>query len=138
MLYGGDYLRINVNPLINEKLVLTYNEGFFRRKKLILRVIGRVDDMVNAYNRAQKQLQDAENMVRKDATELNQQKYGEAVLALFNVCFGAEGTEKIVDFFEGRYIEMLAELYPFIEEKILPKLNNPYKEAVERAKRMRK
>ena len=130
-------MKIRVDPLINEKLTLVYREGLFRRKKLVIRVIGRVDDMVDAYNRAQKQLQDAENMVHKDASELNQKKYGDAVLALFRVCFGNEGTEKIVAFFEGRYIEMLAELYPFIEQKILPKLNNPYKEAVLRAKRMK-
>lgn len=131
-------MKINVDPLINEKLVLVYREGFFRRKRLMIRVIGRVDDMVEAYNRAQKQLMDAENMVHKDAAELNQKRYGDAVLALFHVCFGVEGTEKIVEFFEGRYIEMLAELYPFIEQKILPKLQNPYKEAVLRAKRMQK
>ena len=131
-------MRINVSPLINEKLTLKYKTGLFSGKKLTIRVIGRVDDMVAAYDKAQKMLQNAEDLVKKDASELNTQRYGNAVMALFTVCFGEEGAQKIVEFFEGRYIEMLAEVYPFIQEKILPKLNNPYKEAIERAKRMKK
>ncbi len=50
--------------------------------------------------------------------------YGEAVLALLSVIFGEDGCKKIVEFYGGRgaWSEMLVDLFPFINNEVLPKV----------------
>lgn len=48
---------------------------------------------------------------------------GNATIALFDVIFGEEGRKKIVDFYEDAYTEMLVDVFPFIADVVLPKVN---------------
>ena len=50
------------------------------------------------------------------------QAYGEAVTALFDLIFGEENAEKIIKFYENRFIEMSMEVFPFIIDVIRPAL----------------
>ena len=47
-------------------------------------------------------------------------EYGNTLLELFRVIFGAENTLAIADFFGDNYIEMMMQLFPFIDERIVP------------------
>ena len=47
---------------------------------------------------------------------------GTAVVDLLEAVFGTEDTEKIIQFYEGRYIEMSQEVIPFITQCVIPKL----------------
>ena len=47
-------------------------------------------------------------------------EYGKTVLAYFELFFGADQTEKIVSFYNGRYSEMLADITPFLQDVIVP------------------
>ena len=49
-------------------------------------------------------------------------KYGEAITNLMVVVFGVDNTEKIVNFYENRYMELTLEVFPFIIEVIGPKM----------------
>ena len=44
------------------------------------------------------------------------------VPAFFAVIFGEETAGKIVEFYEGRWTEMLLDLFPFINNEIMPKI----------------
>lgn len=58
---------------------------------------------------------------------------GMAVVDLFEAVFGEADTKTIIEFYEGRYIEMSQEVIPFITQCVLPKLTemrNDHKKAV--------
>lgn len=56
--------------------------------------------------------------------------YGKAVLAFFEVIFGEIGKNKLVNFYDGNYTEMLLDIFPFINDVVMPKV----KEASEQRK----
>ena len=73
---------------------------------------------------------DADDMVAK----LNR-KYtalvetlGRAVVDMLEAVFGAEDAKVIVDFYEGRYLEMCKEVLPFITQCVIPRCNEIKKE----------
>ena len=47
-------------------------------------------------------------------------KLGQTVIDFFEIIFGEEDTKAILEFYEGKYIEMALEVMPFIQGKILP------------------
>ena len=50
------------------------------------------------------------------------EKLGRAVADLLEAVFGTEDAEKIIQFYEGRYIEMSQEVIPFITQCVIPKI----------------
>ena len=112
---------IKSQPMIRERVV--FRDG---RRKLVVRLNLYVDDLIESYDRAQAKLEYAEKMFKKDASELHAREYGEAAVALVQAVFGAEPAAAIFTFYNGRHIQMLADVYPFIQKKILPKLRNPF------------
>lgn len=75
----------------------------------------------------------AENMA--NAGE-NLEKYGAAVVGLLQVVFGDKNTEKILQFYEGNYIEMFTEIYPFLTTVVVPKMNETSRRKAEQVKAM--
>ena len=62
---------------------------------------------------------------------------GQTVIYLFNVSFGEANTQKILDFYEGNYDEMLLKVYPFLLSVYLPALkDNAKAESQAYAKRL--
>lgn len=62
---------------------------------------------------------------------------GQSVIYMFNVAFGESNTQKILDFYEGNYDEMLLKVYPFFMQVYLPALKDSAKdEGREYAKRL--
>lgn len=53
---------------------------------------------------------------------------GETIIYMFTVLFGEENTQKIVDFFEGNYDEMMTAVMPFITKEVIPTLKAVAKE----------
>lgn len=48
---------------------------------------------------------------------------GNSVIHLFQAVFGDEDAEKIIQFYEGNYVEMCQEITPFITHVVIPKCN---------------
>lgn len=48
--------------------------------------------------------------------------YGNAIVAVFRVIFGDEGTERILKFYEKNYTEMLLDIFPFLNDVIMPQI----------------
>ena len=91
-----------------------------------------VDNMIKAYTNAQYKIAQA-SINAKQATEDKdvskaEEAMGNAVLGLFEVVFGAEQTQKIVDFYDNKALEMLGDIAPFISDVIAPR----FKEAQDR------
>lgn len=124
---------IKKTNMINEKLII--KDGTFKRLKINVKM--HVDDVLSDYNSAQAKLKIAEEKIRKNPTEFSQKEYGEAVINIFNVVFGEKDTQRILKFYENRYAEMLIDIFPFVQDKILPNLQK-YVDVVENAKKNRK
>lgn len=65
-------------------------------------------------------------------------EYGKTVLAYFELFFGADQTEKIVSFYNGRYSEMLTDITPFLQDVIVPAIIRAQDETKEKYKAMAK
>ena len=84
-----------------------------------------VDKIGPKINKAYELLGMAQLELEKNATsQAAVDAFGEAVLCLFAVIFGESGCEKIVDFYGSRraWSEMLIDLFPFINDEIIPKV----------------
>lgn len=93
-----------------------------------------VDTAISNYWRMYEKLYMAQETLKKDPSEVNQQEFGNAFLALLSFLFGDESAAQIVAFYDGRYSELLLDLYPYLENEIYPKLKRA---SAERAKRLR-
>lgn len=79
-------------------------------------IANRVSKAYETLGMAQLALQEAPN----DGAAM--EAYGNAVISVFNVIFGEENTLKIVEFYENNWTEMLLDLFPFINNEIMPKI----------------
>lgn len=52
------------------------------------------------------------------------EKIGNAVTDILEAVFGQEDAETIIDFYQGRYIEMCKEVIPFVTDVVVPQVRN--------------
>lgn len=105
---------------IKEKLQLCHADGTVAET---IAVDLNVDEVANRVNKAYEMLAMAQNKLQKNTnSEQLLEAYGNAVIAVFNVIFGADGASKIIAFYEGKHTEMLLDLFPFINNEIMPKI----------------
>lgn len=114
---------IKSNPMIRHTVV--FRNG---KKRMKIKLNLYVDDILFAYHKAQQRLEMAEKAFSENSLEADATEYGEAAVALMQAVFGEECAAAIIKFYEGRYIHMLAEVYPVIQQKILPQLQDPFKQ----------
>ena len=71
-----------------------------------------------------------ENLLKnkKPITEELIQFLGDTIIYMFNVAFGEANTQKILDFYEGNYDEMLLKVYPFFVSEFIPALKQSARE----------
>lgn len=88
------------------------------------------DAVCTAFRKKQTEVIDAERRLketRKNGVETDlecaYEAYGNAVIAIFELIFGEDGTKKLLEFFEDNYIEMGIQVVPFINAVIVPKIN---------------
>lgn len=118
--------KIQRKQTIKDELVICGRTG---EEELVLQVNLRVDDVIAQYNRLRCLLGEAQMELQKDPNdEVCLAKYGYTVLALFEVVFGSEGAQKLVDYYENRYTEMLEDVAPFIVDRIQPQMSAAMKE----------
>lgn len=124
--------KVKRKQTIEDELVIENSRG---GEALRLPVKLHVDDVLGQYNRLRAILGEAQHNVQEDPTnEKAVATLGFAVLALFKLIFGEDGGQKLVDYYEERYTEMLADVAPFVTEVINPQMQAAM---MERAKRFR-
>lgn len=94
-----------------------------------------VDTFVGRWNKARTALADAQKAASDNKSEANAQRFGESVVALMRLVFGDDGAEKIIDFYENDYTEMLLDVFPFIADCIVPKVNAATADRVKQLKK---
>jgi hypothetical protein len=92
-------------------------------KKLQLHVDLNVDTILRRYLQVAGELAKAQQAVRKGMTEEKVEALGVAILNVFSVIFGDDQAKQLVDFYDGAYTEMLADVAPFINDVIAPKVS---------------
>lgn len=103
-----------------EKLELCHADGTVA---LAIDVDINVDDKGNEIAKAQQALLNAQELVRKDPkSDKAKEAFGMTVIALFIVLFGKENTNNILAFYDNKYAEMLIDLFPFIDDVIMPRV----------------
>ena len=80
-----------------------------------------VDTIAARMNKAYEMLGMAQNQLQADNNPVNAETFGKAVIAVFEVVFG-DDCKKILEFYENSYGEMLLDLFPFINDEIMPKI----------------
>lgn len=94
---------------------------------LDLRVDLNVDAIMQRYVAAARSLAEAQKEIRKGTDEDRVQKLGAAIVELFGVIFGPDQTRRLVEFYGGAYTEMLADVAPFVNDVVAPKINEAQK-----------
>lgn len=103
-----------------------------------------VDQIGAQINSAYELVSMANNAIMKDPkSEAAAMAYTEAVTALFTAIFGEEGCDKIINFYGKDCVtEMLVDLFPFINNEIIPKIREASaerkKQLLEMAKAVKK
>ena len=92
-------------------------------KTLDLHVDLNVDAILQRYTEAARALANVQKEMRKGSTEERLAAFGAAIVDVFAVVFGREQTEQLVAFYDGAYTEMLADVVPFINDVVAPKIN---------------
>ena len=105
---------------IKEQLQLCHANGDV---DLTIDVDLNVDEIAGHVNKARGALGEAQIALQKDNTSpAAMEAYGKAVIALMDVLFGEDNTRAMLEFYEGSYTEMLLDLFPFINDEIMPKI----------------
>jgi hypothetical protein len=98
-----------------------------------------IDDILAGYSRAMKALSIARRDVEAaqqsddpDALQTAHTAFCEGARALFELFFGADQTQQLTDFYNGRYSEMLGDFLPYIREVLLPQIEKAKEAAVQR------
>lgn len=121
---------------IEEELHLVDENGNIEH---VIMVSVDIDDFLPRYYKARKNLESVQESIKNctdDEERLSQ--VGNAVIALFDVVFGSENTEKIVSFYNGRYTKMLVEISPFLSEVIYPKIKQASNQKMAEIKQLHK
>lgn len=92
-------------------------------KTLDLHVDLNVDAILQRYAAAAKALSDAQKATQSGLTEERVTALGEAILGVFEVIFGEKQAAQLVEFYDGAYTEMLADVAPFVNDVVAPKIN---------------
>lgn len=104
---------IHKRSKVKETFHITDSEG----RELTVECVLDPGEALPAFNRAKNSVIRAQTAKRPDFEAL-----GRAILDVFAVFFGEEGTMKILDFYGGNYTDMMEDVFPYINTILLPKL----------------
>lgn len=99
--------------------------------ELVKNVNGKYLNLVKAL--AKTQAYSTGQITNEDAAEALD-TLGNAMMDMLEVVFGAENARVIVDFYEGRYVEMAQEVFPFFTDVVVPRCGEIIKENKEQIK----
>lgn len=105
---------------IKEELQLCHADGSVA---LTVSVDLNIDEIGQRVFKAYESLGAAQNALEKEpASDAAMESYGNAVITVFDVIFGEQDAQKILAFYDGNYTEMLVDVFPFINDEIIPKI----------------
>ena len=96
-------------------------------RELVVKVDLQVERILKDYNKAWAEIGKAQKAIEEskknpDSMDDAVTALGSSIMALFGLLFGADQTEKILDWYGGAYLEMLSDFVPYITDVIVPKI----------------
>ena len=64
----------------------------------------------------------AEKAAKEKQTDEMLETYGKAIVEFIRLIFGDENTQKLIKYFDNRYIDMLLQTMPFIYDVVVPSI----------------
>ena len=108
------------NKHIREELELLSIDG---TEKMTVTVDLDIDQIAARMSKSYEMMGMLQNELKKDPkNQTTMEAFGQAVLEIFKIIFGDDQAEKILKFYEDDYTEMLVDLFPFINDQIMPKI----------------
>lgn len=105
---------------IQETLELLDKDG---KVSHVLTVDLNTDQIANRVSKAFDDIGRLQSDLQKNPTDPKMQEaFGMAVISTIRVIFGDEQTETILEYYENSYTEMLVDLFPFINDCIMPQI----------------
>lgn len=121
--------QLKKRPLFRDELQLVDENG---AAKQTITVVIDPDAMLARYNAGMLALREAQEVLNA-ADEKTLENYGAAVMGLLRVIFG-DNADVILSHYDGRYLAMLDEVMPYIQDVIAPKLREASRRRLEKLK----
>lgn len=112
--------QIKKSSRIIEELELLGEDGSVEKT---INVDINTDRIAGGYRKAEIDLLNAQRNVKKGESSEALENYGKAVIGLFRLIFGDENTNIMLDFFDGKYTDMLIQVMPFINDVVKPAIS---------------
>ena len=112
--------QIKKSSRITEELELLGEDGSIEKT---INVDINTDRIAGGYRKAEIDLLNAQRNVKKGESSEALENYGKAVIGLFRLIFGDENTNIMLDFFDGKYTDMLIQVMPFINDVVKPAIS---------------
>ena len=124
---------------------LTQNQSFSDEIKLekkdgtieILEIkINLNPDLVQKYRSLQVQMIDLQSQYKNNPENPQIiENIGKVVVDIFSLLFGEENTKKLLEFYDEDYTQMLSDLFPYIQNVLVPKITEVAKKRQKNLKR---
>lgn len=111
--------KVRKSSRITEDIELIDENGDAQK---IISVDINVDRIMSGFRQAELNLIKLQKSVKNKDNAQALENYGKAVVEMFNMVFGVENTQEMLNFFDGRYTDMFAQLMPFITDVVKPAL----------------
>lgn len=108
------------NKHIHEELELLSIDG---TEKMHATVDLDIDQIMERMAKSYEMMGMLQNELKKDPKNRKTiEAFGLSVLEIFKIIFGDDQTSEILKFYDNDYTEMLVDLFPFINDEIMPKV----------------
>lgn len=84
-------------------------------------------DIIKRYRQLQVKLMALEKERKSGLNEETVVKVGAAVVDVFNLLFGENNTQKLLEFYKNDFTQMVTELFPYIQGEIVPRFQQAAK-----------
>lgn len=88
--------------------------------ELTLKVDIDVERIAGDFRKAQIAVINVEKAAKEKQTNELLEIYGKAIIEFIQLIFGYENTQKLIEYFDNRYIDMLCQTMPFICDVVVP------------------
>lgn len=109
------------SALFSDEIELAKNDGTSEFITINLNI---TPDLIKEYRKLQLQYIDYQKKTAENPKDVVAiEKAGEVIVGILALLFGKENAEKIIGFYSDDYIQMMINLYPYIENTLVPRLN---------------
>ena len=81
-------------------------------------------ETIKEYRKTYLMLAEAQKKAKTENNEQILELIGKCIIDLFCVIFGKDNTEKILDFYNGDYVLMITDVFPYINGVISPQIQS--------------